>query len=61
MNQNYDAIRDYFETATASQQRGKTSEAGLIAYASYLLDRIEPSPNARLLDVGCGDGLPMKK
>ena len=37
---NYDAIRDYFETATASQQRGKTSEVGLIAYASYLLERI---------------------
>ena len=59
VNTHYNLVHNHFDTADASSQRGKTSEAGLMAYAAYILERIQPNEGAKLLDVGCGDGLPM--
>jgi len=59
VNPHYNLVHNHFESADASSQRSKTSEAGLMAYAAYLLERIQPDQGAKLLDVGCGDGLPM--
>ena len=61
MSNHYLSVEDYFDNSINSfcQQRGKTSEVGLMSYAAYLLDRIQPNEGAKLLDVGCGDGLPM--
>jgi hypothetical protein len=40
VNTHYNLVHNHFESADASSQRGKTSEAGLMAYAAYLLERI---------------------
>ena len=59
VNTHYNLVHNHFETADVSSQRGKTSEGSIMAYSAYLLDRIQPNEGAKLLDVGCGDGLPM--
>ena len=55
----YQEVEEYFNSASAHQQRGSTLNSGLMAYAAHLLERINPKQGAKLLDVGCGDGLPM--
>jgi len=55
----YQEVKEYFNSASAHQQRGNTLNSGLMAYAAHLLERISPKQGAKLLDVGCGDGLPM--
>jgi trans-aconitate methyltransferase len=55
----YGEVKHHFDNADDSQQRGHTSESWLLAYAAHLLERVRPKQGARLLDVGCGDGLPM--
>ena len=58
-NVDYESLRLHFDEADESRLRGITSDAGLMMYASHLLDRIKPNKGARLLDLGCGDGRPM--
>lgn len=55
----YELLRLHFEDADEAVLRGRTSEFGLMIYAAHLLERIQPKEGARLLDLGCGDGLPM--
>jgi len=61
MNQDYRLIKQHFDMASENEQRGNTTEAGMVAYATYLLERIQPPSDAALLEIGCGDGLPMRK
>ena len=52
---NISLIKQFYETATESEIRGKISNEAIYAYALYVLDRIQLS-KGRVLDVGCGDG-----
>ena len=55
----YESLRLHFDDADESRLRGRPSDTGLMIYAAHLLERIQPKEGARLLDLGCGDGLPM--
>jgi len=57
----YASYKSHFETKSERVQRGKTLDAGITAYAAHLLDRLQPEQGAKLLEIGCGDGLPMRK
>ena len=59
MSQDYQVLKTHFDAANECQQRGKTTEAGLLSYAAHLLERLDPPLGGKLLDLGCGDGLPM--
>jgi 2-polyprenyl-3-methyl-5-hydroxy-6-metoxy-1,4-benzoquinol methylase len=48
-------VKEFYETATESEIRGKLSNEAIYAYAYYVLDRIQLS-KGKVLDVGCGDG-----
>jgi trans-aconitate methyltransferase len=61
MNEYYESIKQHFESDSKPNQRGRTSEESLFAYAAHVLERLNPPRSAVLLDIGCGDGLPMRK
>jgi cyclopropane fatty-acyl-phospholipid synthase-like methyltransferase len=52
----YKLIANHFDNADAKLQRTNVSDAGLMSYCHYILDRLRPPKNSKLLDVGCGDG-----
>lgn len=45
-----------FNAAGEAALRGVKGEVGCLFLADYILGRIAPPPNARVLDFGCGDG-----
>ena len=48
--------RGEFNRAEEDGLRGVAGESGCLYIADYILRRIEPPQNGRILDLGCGDG-----
>ncbi len=62
MNRYYNSIFHWFNNDNAQYKlRGNNSESGLIAYATYILERLSPPHGASILDLGCGDGKILEK
>lgn len=49
-------IKDYFNHADENMLRGKNSEYAHLNYCFYVLETCRPKLNAKILDLGCGDG-----
>lgn len=50
------AYRAKFNASDEAELRGVKGEVGCLFLADYILGRIVPPPNGRVLDFGCGDG-----
>ena len=50
------SYRELFNKADEAALRGVKGEVGCLFLADYILARIAPPPNGRVLDFGCGDG-----
>ena len=54
-----ESVKSYcaqFNASDEAELRGVKGEAGCLFLADYILGRIAPPPNGRVLDFGCGDG-----
>jgi len=58
--QDFSNVKLYFETSGKDNQRGTSTDYGLLAYALHILERTNPPLGAVMLDVGCGDGAIIK-
>jgi len=59
--EHYDNVQKWFNQANEVQQRGLNSEYGYLSYALYIIEQMNAPKNAKVLEIGCGDGLVMKK
>ena len=48
--------QEWFDAVGEQGLRGLQGQAGCIHYADYILQAISPGRDARLVDLGCGDG-----
>lgn len=60
-NQHYAHVKDWFDNATGTDIRRIDSAYGHLLYATYLLEVINAPFGSRILEIGCGDGVVMKK
>lgn len=49
-------IKDHFDHADENMLRGKNTEYAHLSYCFYVLETCRPKLNAKILDLGCGDG-----
>lgn len=54
------SFRERFNAASEADLRGVAGDTGCLALADYILQRADPPHEARVLDLGCGDGAVLK-
>ena len=59
--EHYNHVQNWFDHADEDKLRGITTEYGELTYALYILEKMDAPKNGKVLEIGCGDGLVMKK
>ena len=57
----YKRVQEWFDKADESKQRGLNLEYGYLTYALYIIQQMDALKDSKVLVIGCGDGLVMKK
>ncbi len=61
--EHYNHVQRWFDQTWSDQQkqRGLNSEYGSLVYALYIIEQMNAPKGAKVLEIGCGNGLVMNK